>query len=231
MPGATTADLQMLRSAKDKSGGAAVLDARRGGGDGIPGGGDDDGGGSGGGAAAVPRRAYFTAISLGLAAILMFFMALTSSYIVRKGLGGDWQPVRLPSILWFNTLVLLGSSATIEVARQRLGANAPDSFRRWWGLTTLLGMVFLLGQVAAWRQLAAAGVFLATNPASSFFYVLTAAHGVHLLGGITALLYVAFRAWRRSRITQGTAAELAAVYWHFMDGLWVFLFLLLHLGR
>src|SRR5712692_796626 len=95
-----------------------VIDAGRGDTPPPPAGGDDDGS-SGGGAAAVPQRAYFTAISLGLAAILMFFMALTSSYIVRKGLGGDWQPVRLPGILWLNTLVLLASSATIEVARQR----------------------------------------------------------------------------------------------------------------
>ncbi|HEX2714893.1 MAG TPA: hypothetical protein VHM88_22115, partial [Candidatus Acidoferrales bacterium] len=125
--------------------------------------GGDDGGGSGG-AAAVPRRAYFTAISLGLAAIVMFFMALTSSYIVRKGLGGDWQPVRLPPILWLNTLVLLASSATMEIARRQQAAAETGSFRRWWALTTGLGIVFLAGQVQAWRQLAAAGVFLTTNP-------------------------------------------------------------------
>jgi len=207
-----------------------IIDSGRGDSPPPPAGGDDDGS-SGGGAAAVPRRAYFTGISLGLGAILMFFMALTSSYIVRKGLGGDWQPVRLPAILWLNTLVLLASSATIEIARRRLADGASDAFRRWWALTTGLGIVFLVGQVQAWRQLAAAGVFMASNPASSFFYLLTAAHGLHLLGGIAALLYVVFRAWSRSRITQGTAAELAAIYWHFMDGLWVFLFLLLHLGR
>jgi len=91
--------------------------------------------------------------------------------------------------------------------------------------------VFLVGQLVAWRQLAAGGIFLATNPASSFFYLLTAAHGLHLLGGIVALFYVPFRAWHRSRITQSTAAELTSIYWHFMDGLWVFLFLLLNLGR
>ncbi len=207
-----------------------VTDEGKGGGAGIPAGGDDDGD-SGGGLPAIPQRAYFTAISLGLAAILMFFMALTSSYIVRKGLGGDWQPVRLPSTLWFNTLVLLSSSGTIEFARRRLSAGESEAFRRWWLVTTLLGSIFLIGQVQAWRQLAAAGVFLASNPASSFFYLLTAAHGLHLLGGIVALVYVAVRAWRYSRITQGTAAELTSIYWHFMDGLWVFLFLLLHLGR
>ncbi len=220
MPGAVTQEIE-------------IVDAGQGGGTGIPAGGDDHGG-SGGGAAAIPRRAYFTAISLGLAAIVMFFMALTSSYIVRRGLGGDWQPVRLPPILWLNTLVLLTSSATIEVARRQLGPSALESFRRWWALTTALGILFLVGQVQAWRQLAAAGVFLSSNPSSSFFYVLTAAHGLHLLGGIVALVYVAFRAWPAvagSRITQGTAAELTSIYWHFMDGLWIFLFLLLNLGR
>jgi cytochrome c oxidase subunit 3 len=223
--------------------GIEVTDAGRGGGAGIPAGGDDDGG-SGGGFPGVPQRAYFTGIALGLGAILMFFMALTSSYIVRKGLGGDWQPVTLPSILWFNTLALLASSGTVELARRQLNAGESVAFRRWWMVTTALGAVFLVGQLRAWRLLVAAGVYLASNPASSFFYVLTAAHGVHLLGGIIALAYVGFRAWpvaaklrgpsvraAGSGITQGTAAEITSIYWHFMDGLWVFLFLLLHLGR
>ncbi len=219
MPGTVIDDIEVLHSG-------------HGGGTGVPAGGDGDGDRSGSsGPAAVPRRAYFTGLSLGLAAILMFFMALTSSYIVRKGLGAGWQTVRLPRILWLNTLVLLASSATIEIARQKHSAGARDSFRRWWALTTGLGVVFLAGQVMAWRQLHAAGVFLAGNPASSFFYVLTAAHGAHLLGGVVALLYVAFRAWQRARINQSTAAELASIYWHFMDGLWVFLFVLLNLGR
>jgi len=89
----------------------------------------------------------------------------------------------------------------------------------------------LAGQVIAWRQLAAQGVFLVTNPSSSFFYVLTAAHGLHLVGGVVALLYVSSRNWRRSRISQVTATDVASIYWHFMDGLWVFLFALLYLGR
>jgi cytochrome c oxidase subunit 3 len=74
-------------------------------------------------------------------------------------------------------------------------------------------------------------VFLVTNPSSSFFYVLTALHGIHLIGGVIALLYVMFRRWQRSAITQSTAAQLAAIYWHFMDGLWLFLLALLYLGR
>jgi cytochrome c oxidase subunit 3 len=191
------------------------------------------GGGFGGGGA-VPRhpaRLYVTGLTMALAAILMFFMALTSAYVVRKGLGGDWRSLALPHVLWLNTLILLVSSATIERARRRLAGADLSGFRYWWGVTTTLGLLFLLGQLLAWRQLVQQGVYLASNPSSSFFYVLTAAHGLHLLGGIVALLAVGLRPWRRARMSRATAAELASIYWHFMDGLWVFLLLLLYLGR
>jgi cytochrome c oxidase subunit III len=179
----------------------------------------------------IPRRAYMTGITMALAAILMFFMALTSSYIVRRGTGTDWQAIQLPRILWANTLILLASSVTLEMARKQLAQGAMTAFRNLWTLTTALGLLFLGGQLIAWRQLRAAGVFLSTNPSSSFFYLFTAAHGLHLLGGIVALLYVALRSWQRARTTRIVAAEVAGIYWHFLDGLWVFLFLLFSLGR
>jgi cytochrome c oxidase subunit 3 len=207
-----------------------IIDAGHGGGTGTPPGGDDDSGSSGG-RKRVPRRAYFTALQLGLAAIVMFFMALASSYIVRKGLGNDWQRTPMPAVVWFNTFVLLASSFTIILARRKLERGDRDAFRSWWWLTTGLGLLFLAGQIIAWRQLAAEGMMLATNPSSSFFYLLTAAHGAHLAGGIFALFYVTFRQWKRSRISQATAAELTSIYWHFMDGLWVFLLVLLTVGR
>jgi cytochrome c oxidase subunit 3 len=207
-----------------------IIDTGRGGGTGTPAGGDDDSG-SPGARRPVPRRAYFTALQLGFAAIVMFFMALASSYIVRKGLGNDWQRTPMPPVVWFNTVVLLVSSATIVVARKKLERGARDAFKSWWWVTTGLGLLFLGGQIIAWRQLAAAGMLLSTNPSSSFFYLLTAAHGLHLAGGIFALFYVVFRQWNRSRISQATAAELTSIYWHFMDGLWVFLLVLLTLGR
>jgi cytochrome c oxidase subunit III len=218
MPGTITDDIE-------------IIDAGHGGGTDVPAGGDGDGDGEGSGLPAIPRRAYFTAIQLALAGIVMFFMALTSSFLVRKGLGDDWVSFALPRILWLNTLVLLASSITIQMARRHMRLGETDAFRRWWGITTALGVLFLAGQFAAWRQLAAQGVFLVTNPSASFFYLLTALHGLHLLGGIVALFYVAYRPWRRSRITQSTAADLVSIYWHFMDGLWVFLFALLYLGR
>jgi cytochrome c oxidase subunit III len=207
-----------------------IIDAGHGGGIGTPAGGDDDSGSSGP-LRPVPRRAYFTALQLGLAAIVMFFMALASSYIVRKGLGNDWQRTPMPLVVWFNTVVLLTSSVTIVVARRKLEGGERQAFRSWWWVTTGFGLLFLAGQIIAWRQLAAAGLLLSTNPSSSFFYVLTAAHGAHLGGGIFALFYVTFRNWKRSRISQATAAELTSIYWHFMDGLWIFLLVLLTLGR
>jgi cytochrome c oxidase subunit 3 len=177
----------------------------------------------------VPARAYYTGMSLALAGIFMFFMALVSSYIVRKA-DPNWRKVDLPAMVWVNTAILVVSSITLSRSLQFLRKHDGRRFGRWWRVTTILGLLFLAGQVLAWRQLAAAGVFVASNPASSFFYLLTGVHGVHLLGGVLALLYVSLRGWQHASVTQGTAAGVTAVYWHFMDGLWVFLFLVLQLG-
>jgi cytochrome c oxidase subunit 3 len=220
MPGTVTDDIEIVVTGTGRGGGGGN----------VPAGGDDDGGG-GSGLPAIPCRAYYTALQLGLAGIIMFFMALTSSFLVRKALGADWVVIALPPVLWFNSLVLLASSATIQWANGRMEKGDAKGFRYWWGLTIALGLLFLAGQVIAWRQLAAQGLYVSSNPNSSFFYLLTAAHGLHLAGGVLALLYVAFRRWQRSRITQATAASLAGIYWHFMDGLWLFLLALLYLGR
>jgi cytochrome c oxidase subunit 3 len=176
-----------------------------------------------------PRR-YYTAIALAIVSILMFFMALASAYIIRKA-GNDWVPVHLPAVLWFNTVALLASSATMELARRRLAATNLSGFRTFWQFTTGLGFLFLIGQLIAWRQLVAQGVYVSTNPASSFFYIFTAAHGLHLLGGVGALLYVLFRAFEKTNLSRATAAEITSYYWHFMDGLWVFLLALLYSGK
>ena len=179
----------------------------------------------------MPQRAYVTGITMGLAAILMFFMALVSAFIVRKGLSTDWQAFTLPPVLYLNTLLLLVSSVTIQAARRKLAHDDVEGFRHWWLMTTALGLLFVGGQLVAWRQLVHEGVYLSTNPSSSFFYVLTAAHGVHLLGGIIALVAIAFWNWKKAHVSRSTATEMATIYWHFMDGLWIFLFLLLKLGQ
>jgi cytochrome c oxidase subunit 3 len=139
----------------------------------------------------------------------------------------------MPRVLWLNTAILIASSFTLVRARKRLRAGDNASFRHWWTVTTILGIFFLAGQIVAWRQLVAQGLFLATNPSSSFFYVFTVAHALHLLGGVIALISLALRSPSRPfrRLTLATATEVAAMFWHFMDGLWVFLFLVLLLGR
>ena len=175
-------------------------------------------------------RRYYTAIALAIVSILMFFMALTSAFIVRKA-SGDWVPMHLPAMIWVNTIVLLSSSATMELARRRLAASDLGGFRALWRATTGLGVFFLVGQLVVWRELVTQGVYVATNPASSFFYIFTAAHGLHLLGGVAALLYVLLRAFEKTSFSRALAAEVTSYYWHFMDGLWVFLLALLYLGK
>src|SRR6202030_1545719 len=113
-----------------------IIDAGRGGGTNVPAGGDGDGETSGGGSPGTPQRAYFTVIQLGLAGIIMFFMALTSSFLVRKGLGNDWVAFSFPRILWVNTLILVASSFTIQTARRYLHDDQRAAFKRWWALTT-----------------------------------------------------------------------------------------------
>jgi cytochrome c oxidase subunit 3 len=228
MPGASTVDDLEITSSGGTGGRSSA---------GPPEGGGGGRGGGDGDAQPAPRprgvsgRVYFTGIWLALAAILMFFMSLVSAYIVRKGTGGDWRPVALPRILWLNTAVLLLSSWALEASHRAWEREDAKAFRGWWATATGLGVMFLAGQWVAWRGLAAAGVYLATNPSSSFFYLLTAAHGLHLAGGLAALVYVLTRDWVRLRASGGVAAEVAGIYWHFMDGLWVFLLLVLTLGR
>jgi cytochrome c oxidase subunit 3 len=161
----------------------------------------------------------------------MFFIALASAFIVLRRSSGAWATVRLPIVVWANTVVLLASSFTLEAARRRLSLTDLRGFRKFWMLTTVLGFVFVAGQVIAWRQLVAQGVYIASNQASSFFYIFTGAHAVHLLGGVCALLYVLARKFKEANASRSMAAEVASYYWHFMDGLWIFLLALLYLGK
>lgn len=209
--------------------------ARKGGeghGRGFGGSGDGDGD-AGGERQRRNHRAALTAIWFTLAPVSMFFMAFASAYVVRESLGGDWVPLDLPPLMWLNTAVLLGSSAALELARRRLDdAKGAQALRRWLWVATLLGVGFLAGQMAAWTGLAARGVYLSSNPSHSFFYVITVAHALHLLIGVVALAYVTYQgAAGRLGPARRTAVDVTAVYWHFMDGLWIFLFLLLSVWR
>ena len=181
-----------------------------------------------------PGRGFPDLASLGmwiaLAPIGMLFLAFVSAYVVRRGLGGDWMPVRLPALLWANTAILLVSSATLELGRRALRRGVADG--GWIWATFGLGVAFLTGQVIVWFQLAAAGLDLGTTPYGSFLYLLTGTHAVHLAGGILGLLAAAV--WPRDgwkEMSRAGTVRVAAIYWHFMDLLWVGIFLLLVLGR
>jgi cytochrome c oxidase subunit III len=172
-----------------------------------------------------------TAIWVVLFAISMMFAAFTSALVVRKGSSLDWRTFKLPSILFFNTFILFASSVTLEVSRRRIAAfmgniqNQVESPARWLYITLSLGMLFVAGQYVAWSQLRAEGLYLATNPSSSFFYVLTVTHALHVLGGLGGLVYV-IRKLGKSSLRRSTL-DAAARYWHFMDLLWLYLLLLL----
>ncbi|MGO9273945.1 MAG: heme-copper oxidase subunit III [Terriglobia bacterium] len=176
----------------------------------------------------VPARAYHTGMWMGIAGIVMIFAAFTSALVVRRGISNDWVPTALPPILYLNTLVLLASSLTFELSRRSLRAGRGEAFARWLYVTVALGLAFVAGQLAGWKELHARGVYLATNPSSSFFYLLTAAHAIHLLGGIVAVLVLAFRAPKLAAVPRNrVAVDVTSIYWHFMDGLWIYLLILL----
>jgi len=218
----TTQEIELVIEKKGGGGGSDLPPADR------HGGGGDDG-------KKKPNRSvspgrYYTGIAIGIVSVLMFFMALASAFLVRRG-GPDWRPVHIPVLLWVNTLVLLASSGTLEMARKKLAHADVTGFRRFWLITTILGVIFLIGQVVAWRVLVKQGIYLASNPASSFFYIFTGAHGLHLLGGVGALIYVARRNYDAAKITRTVAAEVTSYYWHFMDALWLFLLALMWIGK
>lgn len=190
-------------------------------------------------AIAKPERSE-TGVWIGMFAIVMSFAAFTSAMIVRQGISPDWRHFELPRLLYLNTLTLIASSFTLVRARARLtsaakllSASAADSKKSfsegmsWLYITFGLGTVFLAGQVLVWRLLVAQGLFLSTNPSSSFFYVFTAMHGLHLVGGILALAYMIHKLARTRGISQTTGLPAVCLYWHFMDGLWLYLLILL----
>ena len=174
-----------------------------------------------------------TGIWIALAAISMTFAAFTSAMVVRQGTSNDWRHFSFPPILYFNTLALIASSFTLEVARRRFAAfaagiteNAKPALNALYG-TLALGCVFVAGQYAAWLRLRSEGLYLATNPSSSFFYVFTAVHGLHVIGGLAGLVYV-IRKLRNTTLRR-TTLDAASHYWHFMDLLWLYLLFLLWL--
>jgi cytochrome c oxidase subunit III len=189
--------------------------------------------------------------------VSMVFVSLTSAYVVRRGLPTfddstrtyfrDWGEVQLPWLLLFmNTAILMISSLTMEGARRgiaRRAALAPvgsipgvslgeDRSFPWLGVTVVLGLGFLVGQWIAWGELRSRGFFVNTNPDSSFVYLLTVAHAVHLAGGMVALFWAGMASLQHKPIEgRRIVVDVAAWYWHFMAVLWIYVFALLAFAR
>jgi len=166
-------------------------------------------------------------MAFALAAIAMLFVAFTTTYLGHRQDVG-WTPIPLPGILWLDTGILVASSVAVEWGRRRLRAGDAIGFRRALTAGGMLGVAFLAGQLLAWQQLVHAGVYLASHPHSSFFYLLTGAHGVHLLGGLVAFAVILPRAWRGAYAPPGAVAvNVTSTYWHFLTGLWLYVFIIL----
>jgi cytochrome c oxidase subunit 3 len=187
--------------------------------------------------------------------IFMLFVSFTSAYIVRQGLPtldpgtnklvSDWVPVRLPVLLLFNTCILLVSSVCMELARRRAKgeavagpAGAASAVRAntntfpWLAITLVSGICFLYGQWLAWRQLAANGFYVSTAPSSSFIYLLTGTHAIHLFGGILGLLAASLASFLGfSGIRRSIVVDVTGWYWHFMTVLWIYILCLLEFAR
>jgi cytochrome c oxidase subunit 3 len=217
------------------------------------GGGGDEGRGDGAPNYGARLRRARLGLSCAIATVCMVFVSLTSAYIVRRGLPTfddssrsylrDWGEVQLPwLLLGINTAILLISSLTMEGARRAMARRAALAPVRsipgvslgeernfpWLGVTVVLGFGFLVGQWLAWNELRGRGFFVATNPSSSFVYLLTAAHAVHLAGGIIALLWAGIASLQHKPIEgRRIVVDVAAWYWHFMAALWIYVFALL----
>ena len=234
---------------------------RGGGGAGAPpisGGGDGDGrtGGNSPDYGQRLRRARL-GLAVGITPVIMLFVSFTSAYIVRQGLPTldvrtntyvhDWMPVNLPWVLLLvNTVILLVSSLTMELARRQItrqAALAPvqsipgvslgeERSLPWLGVTVVLGLGFLVGQWMAWGTLESRGFYLATSASSSFVYLLTGMHAIHLAGGILALSYAVITSLLRKPVeARRIVVDITAWYWHFMALLWIYIFALLEIAR
>ena len=168
-----------------------------------------------------------TALWVFLAVATSLFVLFVSAYAMRLNLA-DWTPLPRPRLLMFNTALLVGASLAMQWTVHAARRADRDKVRRGMGASGLLTFGFLAGQLFVWKQLNDAGFLLASSAASAFFYLLTAVHGVHVLGGLVAWARASVRAWRGTdpaRIRLGV--ELCATYWHYLLAVWGVLYALL----
>jgi cytochrome c oxidase subunit III len=192
------------------------------------GGGGDDG--DAGGRRGVPG-AGLLAIRFLLVSISALFLTIGVAYYERARSPAHWQHIHVPPLLWLSTGLILASSWTLEIARAAFERKNSIRYARWLEVTVGIGSAFLASQLFALRELAAQGIYLRNNPHSSLFYVVTGAHGIHLLGGMVALCVLLVTASRRPEVAlfdfrrQRGRAAAAALYWHFLAGIWLCLFM------
>ena len=171
------------------------------------------------------------AMWLFITTVVMIFASLTSAYIVRQA-EGNWLMFELPSILWGNTAIILISSVFMQWAYVSAKRDNMGNVKIAITGAVIFGVLFLIGQVMAWGDLVAADVYLVGNPSGSFVYILTGVHGLHLVSGVIYLLIVLFSALRYKVHSQNMAQiEMCTTYWHFLGGLWLYLFIFLLLYR
>lgn len=176
---------------------------------------------------------YYLGMQIALAVILMTFGGLVGAYVfIAFNKGQEWQPFDLPFQVFVSTFLILASSVTFELAKHAIKINNQKRFWQWLLATTALGAAFISSQLFSWLELANSGIYVAGNPYAGFFYILTAAHAVHLIGGIAALGYLVLRASKptshpETLLRRQTATGVVGLYWHSMDGLWLGLLALL----
>lgn len=165
--------------------------------------------------------------------VLMTFSGLIGAYVVIATNDVlEWKPFNLPLQVWISTALLFLSSITYEISRIKLKNENQKQAKTLLLITTILGATFISSQILAWLELYSQGVYLQSNPYAGFFYFLTAIHAFHVLGGICALGYVVLRTWRETESEKElekrqTISTVVGWYWHFMDGIWIVLLLLL----
>jgi cytochrome c oxidase subunit 3 len=170
----------------------------------------------------VTRRASLFGLYLLLVSSAVVFLALVAAFLMRRSGAADWVAIPKPRILWANTVLLVASSVCVEAARRQLKHRKREAFNGWWTGATALGVLFLAGQGLAWQQLRAAGLFIASSPSAAFFYVLTATHAAHVIGAVAALIYVEVQAINfRLGPAKRTGIDVTAVFWHFLDVMWL----------
>ncbi|HEY4656549.1 MAG TPA: cytochrome c oxidase subunit 3 [Cyclobacteriaceae bacterium] len=175
------------------------------------------------------------ALWLFIGSVVMVFAALTSAYIVRQA-EGNWMVFDLPPLFWVNTGVILVSSVTVHWAYHSAKKDNLEMIKLALSITTILGIAFLVGQYLAWGQMVDSNVYFVNDRASavsgSFVYVISGLHGLHIVSGII-FLFIVLVATYRYRIHSKNLAqlEMCITYWHFLGGLWLYLFLFLLLNR